>query len=204
MAKKFVGQISSKADADDEHNHEPDGKGVQHALVSVGFIGQHGQDDETDEHQPRDLPQIIFTNGMHELVQAFFALKQHHDTGRDDDGHDAVAHDGDDARRESNEQRHLGGEAGIRLRLAQGGQIAGDDHGADGDQRRSDDPAAISLGHDAAQRTKEAGQREGADSGDSIVLPFTLKTDQQAEADRHGEGLEKLGGFSDGQGHALL
>jgi hypothetical protein len=199
-AKEFAGQITGQADADDQHHHQPDGEGVEHPEVTHRLVRQHGQDHQAHQHQPRDLAQVVLTDAVHHRVQALLAVQQHHDGTCHHRGLQPVAEHDDDADREHDQHRHLGGQADVRVLLLALAQVAEDDHGGKSQETRGNDPAAEGQANQAGEGAKQGQQRKGADTRHRIAHPFPLQTHQKTQGKRGGQGLQHLGGGRQRQG----
>ncbi len=203
-AEELAGQIPSQADADDQHHHQPDGKRVEHTEIAHCLVGQHGQDHQACQHEACDLAQVVLANSIHHGMQPLLAVQQHHDDARHHHGFQPVAEHDDDAHREHDQHRHLGGQPDVRIRLLAFAQVAEDDHGCKGQETRGNDPATKGQANQTSEGTKQGQQREGADARHLTAHPLALQADQQTQGERGGQRLQHLGGGGQRQrGHAV-
>lgn len=80
FAREIGSEIGSETGAHYEHQHEPHREGIEDSLISVGFVQQKGQNDQTDQDHPGGLMQIIFAYRVHHLI----ALEEDHNAGCSD------------------------------------------------------------------------------------------------------------------------
>lgn len=193
-AEEFSGQVTGQANADNQHDHQADGEGVEHPEVAHRLVRQHGQDHQAHQHQPRDLAQVVLADVVHHRVQPLLAVQQHHDNARHHHGLEPVAEHDDDAHREHDQHRHLGGQPDVRILLLALAQVAEDDHGRQGQEGGSHNPAAEGQTDQAGERAEQGQQREGADARHLAAHPLPLQADQQTKGERGRQRLQNLGG----------
>ena len=130
--------IARQADAGDQHHHQPDVKRVERAIGAIRLIGQHGQDDGTDDAELQHRADV----GGRQLAGCPFQFalevqqRGHRDADADDQHRVAVAVGG--TQQEHGDRSHGRCGAGV-VRTCHGvDQMRGADDEGDGNHAGCD------------------------------------------------------------------
>ena len=186
--------IADQRQARDEDDEQPELVGIERAPGVDRLVWKQRQRDEGGDQQPQAGEDVVPAELVDEAVQRLL-VGEHRggDDGKADGERLVAEHDGG-AEQEDDDAGHLGGEPLVVLARARRGEVAGGDEGADGEQRRGEDPGRGELfRHPAGGGAEQRQQDEGAQAGDVagvvlLRLPLlALDADQRAEQDGGGE-----------------
>lgn len=192
-ADDTVRDVSTEADGDDQHHHQPDLEGTQDVVRPVGLVRQQRQDDHGDQHELENRADVGRSEAADELFHPVLHVQQHGRRAAENDRGRGVTADEHRADTEHHESGYLGRLADRRVvHAVLRHPVAGDQKARHPEQPGGDDPAAEIPREQGRDRAEQRDQREGANARELVLVPFALQADEQAEPERDTERFEDV------------